>query len=138
MISLSPRSKGMLLGVGIFLIGLIIGAVADRRLLISRRPLPIASLPGRLFQERLLPWFIYDLGLTPEQEREVNRILDASRESIGQVQQQVRAEMRGITEDTRSKIEALLTPEQRQQYNEMVRQVRHQRRRWGQRGPGPY
>lgn len=138
MISLSPRSKGMLLGTGLFLLGLIVGAAADRWLWMHRRPFPMAFASNRPPQERLLPRIIRDLQLTAEQERDINRILDASRESIGQVQKQVRREMRGITEDTRTKLEALLTPEQRQEYSEMLKNMRQKRRRWGQRRPGPY
>ena len=138
MISLSPRSKGMLLGVGLFLLGLIVGVAADRWLLMHRRPFPMASISSRPPRERLLPRIIRDLQLTEEQERNINRILDTSRESIGQVQKQVRREMRDITEDTRTKIEALLTPEQRQEYSEMRKQMRPQRRRWGPRRQGPY
>ena len=121
----SPRVKGILLGTGLFLIGIIVGVEADRWLLVHRRPLPVGYAPGRFRQERWLHRFTRELRLTDEQQQAIRRILDASRDTIRQVQRHVHRKMRHIAGDTRKRLEAVLTPEQRDKYLEIRKRMRH-------------
>jgi len=134
MLTLTPRLKGLALGIGLVVLGLLCGILAERWLVHRRpRPGPAAMGPHRA-GEHLLGRLTRDLDLSPEQEADIARILEASRDSIAQVQSGLRERMRAITTRTRAEIRALLTPDQQEEYRKALRRMsRHQRRgrRWG-------
>ena len=133
MLTLSPRVKGLALGLGLVILGLLCGMLVDRWIILRRPRPPLAAMGPRRIGERLLGRLTRDQELSPEQEASIARILDASRDSIALVQSGVRNRMRAVTTRTRTEIQALLTPEQQEQYRKTLRQMdrRHRRMRWG-------
>ena len=129
MLSLSSRSKALLLTLGIFVLGLVCGATAERWILLGPWRVEEFRFKGPPFRgsrfggpppERLLNRFTRHLDLTREQEQEIRRFLEESRESTWKVQEKVREEMQGIKQTTQSKILGILTPEQQEKYEKAI------------------
>ena len=75
------------------------------------------------------------LGLTPDQVAQLQPILADRQQAVASLRNDTtlaprerRMKMRGIQQDSRSKIEALLTDSQKQQYEQMLANRRGQRR----------
>jgi Spy/CpxP family protein refolding chaperone len=139
MLSLSSRSKAVLLILGLFLLGAVCGATVERWVLLGRGRPPKAffsrrpSFRGPRSQERLIHRFTRHLDLTPEQERKVKRILDESREQMMAQRKEIRKGMKDLLTATRSKIREILTSEQQKEYDKTFSQFA---RHW-MRGPSP-
>ena len=86
--------------------------------------------------ERAFDAFARDLDLTPAQREAADSILSEEFETVTALREGAWSRMRVVMDDTRQKVDALLTPEQRERYHELLdRQDR--RFRSGDRGPGP-
>ena len=127
MLALSPRVKAIILALGLFAIGIVCGIAADRWMLIRRMGFFMRPQAAANTQERLLRRYIQNLGLTPQQEQEIKRILDESRESMRTIRRKVNREIRGVARATESSIRDILTPEQRRRYNRWLRRRSPQR-----------
>ncbi len=140
MISLSSRTKAVLLGLGIFLLGIVVGATIERWVLIRRGmphfmpPYADRPFPGRPVGDRLVHRFIRGLDLTEDQQQEIRRILDESREGAHNIQRAVRGKMDTLSNDTRSKIREVLTPEQKEKFDKMTSRMDKMRGKMGERG----
>lgn len=66
--------------------------------------------------------FADDLGLTGDQRSEIEGILDGYRSSMRRVWGEVQPRYRSLVDSARTQIEALLTPEQVEQYRELLRE----------------
>jgi Spy/CpxP family protein refolding chaperone len=84
-----------------------------------------------------------DLGLSDEQKEQVKQIHASQREQLEAIRQDTslsreekRAKAQEIRKNTRSQMEALLTPEQREKLRKHRQELRHRRgKRHGGRGP---
>lgn len=77
-------------------------------------------------------WLSGELKLTPEQEKQLEGILDETAAGYRAIRERVAPEYEAVRQAGRDKIRALLTPEQRARFEELVRQIdeeRAQRRR---------
>ena len=63
---------------------------------------------GRNFVERLN----HELKLSPDQQRQVEELIQASREKMSQLHEQYHQQRHQLIADTHAKIRAILTPEQ--------------------------
>ncbi len=140
MLSLSSRSKAVLLVLGIFLLGAVCGATVERWMLFGGRGRPAKAFfhrrppfRGPRSQEGLTHRFTRHLDLTPEQEQKVKRILDESREQMMAQRKETRKGMKDLLTATRSKIREILTPEQQKKYDKTFSRFE---RHW-MRGPRP-
>jgi Spy/CpxP family protein refolding chaperone len=68
-----------------------------------------------------------ELGLTPDQMNELDRVLTSNREKADAFWKQSRESYNELRKEFRQAIRALLTPEQQEKYDEMVR--KHDERR---------
>lgn len=115
----SPKSRAALVVLLSLIAGAILGIVADRTVLahLGRRP-PDPRRAGEHFARMLE----HRLDLTDEQKREVEAIIqrhaDANETIFRETQPRIRAQM----EATDREIEALLTPEQKTKFAELVRE----------------
>lgn len=140
MISLFSRTKAVLLGLGIFLLGIVVGATIERWVMISRGkphsmpPHADRPFPGRPVGDRLVHRFIRGLDLTEDQQQEIRRILDESREGAHNIQRAVRGKMDTLSNDTRSKIREVLTPEQKEKFDKMTSRMEKMRGKISERG----
>jgi len=143
---LSSKSKALFLVLGIFVLGLACGALAERWFVLNRPqrfggnrfggrpgggPPPVSNQS----MDRMLRRISGDLKLTQEQQAEIREILEGNREVFSKIRQKVREETRSQEEATREKIGVVLSPDQQEKYREI--QDRMRRPRGGQRGPGP-
>lgn len=135
------RGLAVLAVIGLFLIGVLIGAFATHLFYVRLlwQPWGSTSERVRMFSERLDG----RLDLTREQRREIDHILEDSRREARAIRDDVRPRIEAQLRQTRERIEAVLTPEQREKFERLAR--RH--RRWaeqfflgppgGRRGPSP-
>jgi Spy/CpxP family protein refolding chaperone len=120
---------------GLFVIGILIGSLGTH-LYYAHRLLTPDGPPGwggRLFMDRLEA----RLNLTSEQRREIDRILEESHARAESFRESMGPKVRALMEETHERVTAVLTPEQREQFEEM-RRTHHQRaREWFLGGHGP-
>lgn len=143
MLTLSSRSKALLLTLGIFVLGLVCGATAERWVLLSsngvkkipfRGPHPVNHPPT----ERYLNRFKRHLDLNPDQEKKIKQILEKSRESTRGIRKKVHTEMEDIRKTTREKIKKILTLKQQKKYDETLKLRRERIPGPPRRPPPPY
>ncbi|MDA2913708.1 hypothetical protein MYX77_07085 [Acidobacteriia bacterium AH_259_A11_L15] len=83
-----------------------------------------------------LKWLTRELDLTPEQQEQLKPILDKTGQEYFLLYEKVRPEFEQVRQQTREKIRALLTPEQRARFEELVREMEEKeaeaRRKYGQ------
>jgi Spy/CpxP family protein refolding chaperone len=79
--------------------------------------------------------FAREVGLTPEQQRRVDSIMDRQGRELRAVRGQVQPELDSIIQRTRRELDSVLTPDQRQKAAEIRR--RHPRRPRPRLGDGP-
>jgi Spy/CpxP family protein refolding chaperone len=86
----------------------------------TRRPYagPRPQMLNRQFVEQL------DAGLhlTPEQREKIGKIIAAGQERNRDLWKLVSPQFRGVMQDVRQRIRAVLTPEQKKQFEELMRQ----------------
>jgi len=144
--------------VGVFLIGILVGALAMHLYHAERqtwqpagrpgidrpgfdRPGPDQAFPSRPpFAQRLEK----ALDLSEEQQDEIETILEESREMSTAMRRELQKPVRELMEETRKAIHELLTPEQQARFSQLSRRERRMAERFflgqpgpgGQRGPG--
>ena len=119
--SLSSRTKAVLLAVAILAAGFVCGAVADRWVLLRGGPLVGPRPGGPLREGRFVGRFARHLDLTEEQQQKIRSILDEGRESTRAMQTDVRTRMEEVRRETHSRIREMLTDEQREKFDRMSR-----------------
>lgn len=124
MLSLSSRTKALLLAVLIFLVGGICGAIVTRRALVKQVRRAEALMQrrgparGPQLQQRWLGRLTRDLDLSEEQKLKIRDILDESRERTRNQRRDVNRKLRSMLDSTRVGILDILTEEQRLEYDE--------------------
>ena len=104
-----------------FAAGFVGGVVANRawtRHTIAAMAANPAALQGRIEWQ-----LIWRLRLNPDQRKQVHEILADSRQRIRGLQQEFQPQIAAIRQETRQKIDAVLTPEQRNRLDQMTKQA---------------
>jgi Spy/CpxP family protein refolding chaperone len=126
--------KAILAVLVIFGAGLVTGMVLNK---VSVNPKPAASVrpPGTRSQKplsleqlrkvELMMRVQKDLDLTPEQRVRIEKIIGDGQGRIRDLWQQVEPDIYDEYQDVRTKFCAELTPEQRQRYDELMKQQLH-------------
>ena len=131
--------------LGTFLAGALVGAAVDRARGGHRWPPPPPGAEGRgpgrggpdIFEaggpldERL--------NLTPQQRDTINRIVERDRHKADSLFREMRPRLRARFDSTRAAVDAVLTPQQREEFRRFREERRAERRRRGggeRRGPG--
>jgi len=83
----------------------------------GRPPLPNAMGPGT---ERAVDAFARDLALTPEQRAIADSILRHEFEAANAIREETWPRMAAVMDDTRQKLDSLLTAEQRERYHALL------------------
>jgi Spy/CpxP family protein refolding chaperone len=114
--------KVVLATLVIFVAGLVTGAVGVHRLVKTNRPPPRA--------EPMHPWMLRDgfraeldrrLQLTPEQSESIERIMREGQERVREISSLVTPEIQAELKAVRAEIRDVLTPEQRREFEEIIR-----------------
>jgi gas vesicle protein len=71
----------------------------------------------------------WELNLSDTQVPQLEQILDGSTQKFKSVQQQADSELNAIRQETRSKIRQILSPQQAQKFDEVVRRWDERRKR---------
>lgn len=127
------RSLALVAVAGLFLLGIVVGSLG-MHLYDARRPFdgpPRGGTRHDFHAERLDQL----LDLTPEQERRIEEIRRESRAQSEALHEQMLPKVREHMERTRQRIEEVLTPEQRQKFNELAEQQRARFERFVLEGP---
>jgi Spy/CpxP family protein refolding chaperone len=112
----------------IFVIGFIAGGLAMNIYRDQRR----SSGPSRVMRERF-GQIVDKLNLSPEQETQVKEVLDDARDRLTEIRKESEPRFREVRKQTDERLQAILTPEQWEQFREMTKEGR-QRRRHGRDG----
>ncbi len=137
MLSFSPRTQAILFFLGIFAIGLVCGAIAERRFL--RAPGPRGRPYPRV--ERLSPYarvverLSHHLELSDEQKKAVQIAFRENHEEIENMRRQIGEHMHLQEQKLREKLQTILTPEQFELFEERNKHRGFRGRGGGRRGP---
>jgi len=114
----SSRTKiiAVIVVLAAFGCGIVAGAVGDRLWLFHHGP---AHGAGRFIAERILKRLDRELHLTPQQHDQVKKILEAHRVRVEGVFEAVKPQVHHEIDAANNEIRAVLTPEQRQKYEEL-------------------
>ncbi len=83
----------------------------------GRPPSPNAIGPG---PERAVDAFARDLALSPQQRTRADSILRHEFEAANAIREETWPRMEAVMNDTRQKLDSLLTPDQREQYHALL------------------
>ena len=122
--------RAILYLVAIFVLGVVVGLLGER--LIERR----WGREHESWKERrakVVDRFSRELNLTPEQRDQLARILDETGQRYQTLHEQVRIQYNEIRQSGRQRIREILTPEQRTRFEEIVKKLDEERRRYERR-----
>lgn len=139
----TPANKTRLLGIAMlvltFVVGALSGAALDRLLVAEPVPAPAVVTPAptpasdeeperRSRRGRPSERDIFDqLDLTVEQREKIDEILDRRRAQLDAFWAETRPKVHSLVESTRADIRAILTPEQRAEYDRLRAEARRER-----------
>ncbi|MBI2955915.1 MAG: hypothetical protein HYY26_01250 [Acidobacteria bacterium] len=116
----------------VFLLG-VAGGVVGSMWAARQGWLPGASGHRHFTKEGAVRWLTEELNLTPEQQRQLEAILDETGRGYEAIRERTRPEYDRIRQEGREKIRAILTAEQRARFEELVRRIDEERARRRQR-----
>lgn len=139
--------KVILVTLVIFSTGVITGGLAARK---TAAPPPETSLqnsstnrphqslkPDRMHRRNFLLRATEELGLTPDQIEKIETIVSASQIRTRELWEEFSPQMRAEFKATQTEIRALLTPEQQEQFEQLMDKRRSSRRGDGERRRPP-
>jgi Spy/CpxP family protein refolding chaperone len=77
------------------------------------------------------------MKLSDEQVAKINSIYDETRAKFHEVRERYRPEMDALESAQRDKVRSVLSPDQRAEYEKMLKEREEQQKQNGGRGPGP-
>jgi hypothetical protein len=130
--------KGKVFVFAVFLLGIVAGALLFN---VYETRLPAADVESNnrrtradQAREQAIKSFREYVGLDEHQQTEIKKIMDEQLAEFRELAQQTHPQYEAIREQTRERIKALLTDEQKRKYDEYRAKQLQQR---GQRGPRP-
>ncbi|MCH1506630.1 MAG: hypothetical protein L7V86_23845 [Verrucomicrobiales bacterium] len=115
---MNTKSKLIIAFVVLFLTGVVTGVMGTR--IVYRNKLAKALERPSILSERV-ETSLGNLSLSPEQDQKIAQILTESREQRQNLRGEFRPRLWTILTETRRKIDSELTPEQRSQFRNAVR-----------------
>ena len=112
--------------VALFIIGGVIGLLGDR-LYMEHKLRRLTEFNSEQRKAYILQKYTKELHLTEAQQIEIRKIIDEKSEEIAQNTQRYKEDIDKIRQRYDERIKALLTPEQRQLYDEMKQRIKE---RW--------
>ena len=106
----------------IFAIGFIAGGLAMNFYRDHRRTTDFQSMRGGFTR------VIERLDLTPEQKTQVDAIFDEARAQLTEIRKESGPKYREVRKQTDERLKAVLTPEQWEQFQQIMKEGRHRRR----------
>ncbi|MBI1749730.1 MAG: hypothetical protein HY234_03060 [Acidobacteria bacterium] len=120
--------KATVLVIGVFLLGIALGAVGmrlvEQKVWGDRREERIrAGKPARIVEQ-----LTQELALTPEQQQQLATILEDTRKKYDATYSTIRPQMEQARQEGRTRIRSMLKPEQLPQFEEYLRRIDEERR----------
>lgn len=116
------RWQALVALAGLFVVGVVAGALGAH--LYYARALDRPPAPPPFFAGRIGPRLERHLDLTPEQRVELRQVLEETRREAEAMRREMGPRMREVMEHNEQRIRALLTPEQRDRFDELRRRQR--------------
>jgi len=85
--------------------------------------------PSKFSKQGAMEWLNTELKLTAEQQQQLGVILDETASGYEAIRERVRPEYDQVRQQSRDRIRAILTPEQKARFEELVRQMGEERAR---------
>lgn len=119
--------KAVLLVFVLFVLGIALGSVGTyvvtMRVQAARPQATLGHNPARTMR-----MFTLDLNLSPEQQTQIQTILNDTRGRYAALHQKLDPEYEQVRHEGRERIRQVLTPEQRPKFEELLRQMDEDRR----------
>ena len=131
------KSIAFIAVLGLFILGILIGALGMHLVYVQRFPQPFErpagdSMPGRAFFARLER----HLDLSADQKERIGQIMRESRQAGVAMHEEMLPRVHELMDNTRGSIMDVLTPEQRQEFERLMSRHRGDAERFFL-GPGP-
>jgi Spy/CpxP family protein refolding chaperone len=130
-----PEARTKIIGllVLIFLLGTAVGALGYRVLLNKGYVAGVRSGTAPRHRDEAITRFTHELDLNPNQAQQLNSILEQSEEKFRDLNRSVKPQADAIRLESRNKIRAILTNEQKPKFEEMLRKMDEERQQREQR-----
>jgi Spy/CpxP family protein refolding chaperone len=119
--------KAVLLVFVLFALGIALGSVGTyvvtTRVLAARPQATVSRNPDHMAM------FTRDLNLSPDQQSQIQAILNDTRAHYAELHQKLDPEYEQVRHESRVRIRQVLTPEQQPKFEELLRQIDEDRRR---------
>lgn len=119
--------KAVLLVVVLFALGIALGSVGTyvvtSRVQAARPQAGATRGPGHMAM------FTRDLNLTPDQQNQIQAIMNDARARYADLHQKLDPEYEQVRRQGRERIRQVLTPEQRPKFEDLLRQIDEERRK---------
>jgi Spy/CpxP family protein refolding chaperone len=119
------RREAALLVVVVFVLGVLLGGVADH--LFGARVFSNPTPPRT--RDQLIGQLTSQLSLTPDQQKQLTSIVDDTRAQWRTLYAPLEPQHEQIRQQGRERIRAILTPEQRPRFEEFMQRLDEQRKR---------
>ena len=113
--------KAMLLVFLVFVLGIALGSVG--MYVVTTRVLAARPQTSGLTPSNHMAIFTRDLNLTPEQQTQIQAILNDTRSRYNTLHDQFDPEYERVRHEGRERIRAVLTAEQRPKFEDLLRQI---------------
>lgn len=124
------RAQGIALLLVTFVVGALAGVALERVRVARRLPWEAPRpFPGDMREPpgQFMPAMFRELNLTDQQERQIRRILQDSRQEMDSVLNLMLPRLNAVTDSVRLEIRAVLTPEQAEQLDQLMSRARRRR-----------
>jgi Spy/CpxP family protein refolding chaperone len=122
------RWKASLMVLLVFVIGFATGALTANLMPVASEKPPSREERRPRGPEGYMQHLAKELGLTPEQGEAIRQIVAETSKEYGRLRQELDPRFQDIRSRSRDRIRAVLSPEQRSKYEELVR--RHDEKRF--------
>jgi Spy/CpxP family protein refolding chaperone len=129
------KAKTALIIISTLIIGIIFGALLSRAYLHHR----IRRAFSMVNPNRSMTFFEQTINPTPEQREQIRKIIQKHTKTVSELQKTLREGMESSFESLRKELDSVLTPEQKERLEKMMRNrrpwLRRDRRLWPPRDP---
>jgi Spy/CpxP family protein refolding chaperone len=135
-VKLSRLTIALYVGL-IFSSGVVLGVFGHSLYAVTTVRSGSGSLSPEALRKKRLAEMQSRLKLSDDQFAKVNSIMDETRAKFHEVRERYRPEMDALESAQRDKVRSILSPEQRAEYEKILKEREQQQKQNGGRGPGP-
>jgi flagellar biosynthesis chaperone FliJ len=121
------RREAAVLVIVVFLLGALLGGVGNH--LWNQRVRGEQQQPGQKSRDQVIAEFTDQLGLTPDQQKQLGTIVDDTRAKWRELYAPLEPQHEAIRQQARDRIRSILSPEQLPKFETFVRKLDEQRKK---------